>query len=135
MMNLNRVTGDIRPVLSVPAAVHVETVTVGVLKNKIVARLVTGAGPARTGNMVTAPVEKVRLDERVSLVKAYTVSQTGTLIVVDIVVVNMCLQCSTLKKDPCVTPTPKFAVVHLQVRMCRDYPIGVGNTVVSSFLV
>ncbi len=74
MMNPNRVTGDICPVLPVPAAVHVEAVTVGVLKDKIVSRLVTGTWPARTGYMVTAPIEKVRLDERVSLVKAYTVS-------------------------------------------------------------
>lgn len=91
MVYLNRVTGDICPVLSVPAPVHVEAVAVGILKDKIVSRLVTGTEPARTGNMVTAPIEKIRLDERVSLVKAYTVSQTGTLIVVDVVVVNVCL--------------------------------------------
>ncbi len=106
MMNLNEVTGDIGPVLSVPAPVHVEAMAVGILKDKIITRLVTGAGPARSGNMVTAPIEKVRLDERISLVKAYTVSQTRTLIVVDVVVVNMCLQCPALKKDPCVTPSP-----------------------------
>ncbi len=91
MVYINRVTGDICPVLPVPAAVHIKAMTVGVLKDKIITRLVTGAGPARTGNMVTAPVEKVRLDERVSLVKAYTVSQTAALIVVNVVVVNMCL--------------------------------------------
>ncbi len=118
MMNLNRVTSDICPVLSVSAAVHVEAMAVGVLKDKIVACFVTGAGPARTGDMVTAPIEKIRLDERISLVKTHPVSQTAALVVVDVVVVNMCLQCSTLKKDPCVTPTPKLAVVHLQVRMC-----------------
>ena len=118
MMNLNRVAGDICPILSVPAPVHVKAMPVGVLKDKIITRLVTGAGPARTGNMVTAPIEKVRLDESVSLVQAYTVSQTAALIVVDVVVVNMCLRCPAPKKDPCVTPTPKLTVVHLQVRMC-----------------
>jgi hypothetical protein len=67
--------------------------------------------------MVTAPVEKVRLDKSIRLVKAYTISQTAALIVVDVVVVNMCLQCATLKKDCRVTPTPKLTVVHLQIRI------------------
>ncbi len=106
MMNLNRVAGYIRPVLPVPAPVHIEAVAVGIFKNKIVSRLVTGAGPARTRNMVTAPIEKVRLDKRIRLVQTYPVSQTGTLIVMDVVVVNVCLQCSTLKKDRRVTPPP-----------------------------
>ena len=114
MMYLNRVTGDICPVLPVPAAVHVEAVAVGVLKDKIVACFITGTRPARTRNMVTAPIEKIRLDERVSLVKAYTVSQTGTLIVMNIVMVNVCLQGPALKKNRCVTEGPELTVVHLQ---------------------
>ncbi len=74
MVYINCVAGDICPVLSVPAPVHVKAVTVGILKDKIITRLVTGAGPACTGDMVTAPVEQVGLNKSISLVEADPVS-------------------------------------------------------------
>ena len=91
VVNLNRVAGNICSILSVRTAVHVEAVAVGIGKDEIVTRLVAGARPARACNVVTAPVEEIRLDKGIRLVKANAIAQTLALIMVDVVVVNMCL--------------------------------------------
>ena len=105
VVNLNRVAGDICSILSVRTAVHVEAVAVGVGKDKIVTRLVARAWPACTCDMVTAPVEEIRLDKGVRLVEANTIAQTLALIMVNVVVVDMCLHGPTFEKHRRVTPT------------------------------
>lgn len=82
-------TGHVGAVLAVDSPVHVEGVAVGIGTNDVVAGLVGGAGKARAGNGVAAPVEAVVFDERAGLVDQDIVAQPLALAVMNMVVVDV----------------------------------------------
>ena len=125
--------GDVRSVVPVPAAVHVEAVAVGVFQDQVVAGLVARAGPSRTGDVVTAPVEEVGLDQRFRPVHNHAVAQTVALVVVEIVVVNVVVRGIGPQENRAVTPAKELAVVHFQSGFGGLDAPGVGDTVVPSF--
>ena len=135
MVNFYQVAGDISSVLPVASAVHVEAVAISAGEDEVVTGFVTRAGSAGAGDVVAAEVEEVGLDEGVGLVEADAVTQAAALVVVHVVVVNVCFCGASFEEDGCVTEAEEFAVVHLQVRMRADYAVGVGDAVVSSFLM
>jgi len=106
VVNKNRITRNVGAVISVGASVHIEAVAVGIFEDKIVACFVTGAGPAGAGDVVAAPVEQIALNQCIRLVKTNAITQAATLVMVDIVMVDMCFGCAAFEKYGCVTEAP-----------------------------
>ena len=117
VVDLYPVAGNLGTVASVPAAVHIEYVAVGVLAIDVVACLITFAAPAGGCDGMPAPVEQVCLDERIGLVETNPVSQPGALVVMYVVVMDVRVLGSGLKVDRSMAPAGQFAVVYLEVGM------------------
>ena len=135
VMDPDPVAGDVGAVLSVPAAVHVEAVAIGVFEDDVVACLVTRARPARAGDVVAAVVEQIRLDQCLRLIQTHAVAQPGPLIVVHVIVVDVCPGGALAKEDSRVRPAGQLAVVNLQALVVALYAARVGDAVVLALSV
>ena len=106
--------GDVRAVLAVATAVHVEAMTERRSQFQIVSGFIAAPGTPRAGDRVAIEVEEIAFNQRSCRIVYNSIAEPVVLAMMDEVVVNM-MSVTLPQADPRVAEAGDFAVVDFQL--------------------